>query len=217
MHFKGCGNFSGHSCGYACAAIVAALAALAQTKSAVAQIPCRYDVEIIPNVNCGIIGQGPMILSAINNHGEVIGWSLGCGEPGQYRSYTWLSGPTLTQLPVPPGAVGFRAADLNDNGLICGIADIDISQSPPATLIVQRAYVYNRKTNVWTQIPPVNTQIGWSSAAALNNAGLVVGSRGIGNDFHGGPHNAFIIDSNTGIITDLGELNGPNSGAMPDT
>lgn len=190
-----------------CALVACLLTFVMAGAPAAGQIPCKFDAEILPRVNCGGWEQG-IVPTAINLHGHVAGWSSNCGTPIYNRSYLWLGdtpGAPLIAVPNPSGAAGFSVAGLNDEGIMCGTAQFSNGQ--------QRAYVYNRTANQWTQIPPVNTQVGWSEATALNNAGIVVGYRGIGNDIQGRPFNAFIFDSNTGTITDLGVMNGPNSGA----
>src|SRR4051794_14481836 len=69
------------------------------------QIPCHYEAQIIPNVNCGLF-QVTAIPTAVNNVGHVVGYFGQC-RGDSYDSYLWTGGQTLNILPHPPGMAGF--------------------------------------------------------------------------------------------------------------
>src|SRR5262245_37570124 len=84
---------------------------------AIAQIPCRYDVQIIPDLNCGV-WHSPVTAVAISNTGIVIASFGGCESWND--SAWWNGGPNLHLLPRPAGVNDIDARDVSDNGLIVG-------------------------------------------------------------------------------------------------
>ncbi len=161
---------------------------------------CQYDVTVLQfPIDCGI---GTVITSglSLNENGAVVGRNR-CPISKFDRPFLWTPQDGFTDLGLPPGVMGATAADINDQGVICGTMYV--------SGVGYRGFVY--EGGVWTELPPVVDAVGaWSSAAAINNDGIVVGQRSITENLT--PHNAYIWSSDQGF-TDLGVMNGPNSAA----
>lgn len=182
---------------------LAATPLMAATTSARGQLPCHYDVTVLPGHSCGTFG-GPGNPVAINNLGHVLLTAPNCGEPAYDETYLWTGGPTLTLIQRPAGMVGFQGNDINDNDVVCGTAVFAGSSA-------FRAVIYDHGN--WTILPPLNPPLGWSSAEAVNNSGQVCGYRSIGSKTDPlVPQQAFVWSPATGFA-DLGVMNGPNSQA----
>ncbi len=179
----------------ACAVVVPV-----STPSAHAQIPCEYEVQIIASpLDCGL-GTVNTFGLGLNEHGAVVGYYK-CPLWDHTEAFLWTAEEGFVTLQRPQGVSSAIAVDINDEGVICG------------TLLVSglgfRGFVYDK--GEWTILPPVVDQPGpWSSAAAINNAGTVVGQRSITEEL--GPQNAYIWSAEEGF-TDLGVMNGPDSAA----
>ncbi len=161
---------------------------------------CQYDVTVLQfPIDCGI---GTVITSglSLNENGAVVGYYY-CPLWKFDRPFLWTPDDGFTDLGLPPGVMGARPTDINDQGVICGtmiVADIGF-----------RGFVYDH--GEWTVLPPVVDLLGtWSSAAAINNDGIVVGQRSITESLN--PQNAYIWSPDDDF-TDLGVMTGPNSAA----
>ncbi|MCH8151473.1 MAG: hypothetical protein IH830_03755 [Planctomycetes bacterium] len=165
-----------------------------------AHAQCQYDVTILQfPIDCGI---GTVITSglSLNEDGAVVG-SYKCPISKYSQGFLWTAEGGFVGLDPPPGVIEVILTDINDQGVICGtmiVADIG-----------KRGFVYDH--GVWTVLPPVVDMLGtWSSAAAISNAGVVVGQRSITENLN--PQNAYIWSADEGF-TDLGVMKGPNSAA----
>ncbi|MCH8343892.1 MAG: hypothetical protein IH983_07880 [Planctomycetes bacterium] len=162
---------------------------------------CQYDVTVLQfPIDCGI---GTVITSglSLNENGAVVG-RYKCPISKYSQGFLWTAEGGFVGLDPPPGVIEVIPTGINDQGVICGtmiVADIG-----------KRGFVYGH--GAWTVLPPVVDMLGtWSSAAAINNDGMVVGQRSITENLT--PQNAYIWSSEEGF-TDLGIVKGPNSGAF---
>ncbi|MCH8822172.1 MAG: hypothetical protein IH984_01565 [Planctomycetes bacterium] len=133
-----------------------------------AQVPCEYDVTVIQApVDCGF---GIVITTGLglNENGAVVG-NYWCSAWEHTEAFVWSAEDGFITLDRPAGVSSANAVDINDNGVICG------------TVVVSglgfRGFVY--EDGKWTILDPVVPNGGWSSASAINNAGIVVGKRSI--------------------------------------
>ena len=115
-----------------------------------------------------------------------------------------VSGPQVIEIPSPPGYGFVVPAAINASGSVAGAARLSRTND-----LNQRAVYYaNGVTNVLGAAPGAPS----SSAADINDAGLVVGHPGIrGVHPVPDPGRAFIYDPSTGTMTDLGVLPGYSS------
>lgn len=161
---------------------------------------CQYEVAAVLHIplNCAI----PPVYTtgtSMNRHGTVVGFYW-CPLWKYYEAFRWTAEEGFTTLQRPPGVISAIAEDISDDGVICG--------SMIVSGIGDRGFVY--ESEVWTQLPPVIPESGFSQTAAISNEGVVVGNRDIAG--YGGPHNAFIWDPSKGFL-DLGVMDGPHSSA----
>ncbi|MCH8824616.1 MAG: DUF3466 family protein [Planctomycetes bacterium] len=165
-----------------------------------AQMPCEYDVTIIQApVDCGIFGTVNTFGLGINENGAVVGYYQ-CPLWEHSEAFVWTAEDGFVTLERPEGVYSAGAVDINDNGVICGTAWMfDLGK---------RGFVY--EDGKMTILDPVIPDAGWSSASAINNAGIVVGQRSITKNLN--PKNAYFWSVEEGF-TDLGVMNGPNSSA----
>lgn len=183
---------------FAATALAAAWPLLAQP---VGRAPgqCQYELVTLQYpIACGV---GTVITDglSINEQGAVVG-SYKCPLSKYFQGYLWTPEGGFVGLQPPPGTLEVIPTDINDLGVICGTM-IDAQ-------LGYRGFVY--EDGQWTILPPVVEDSGWSSAAAISNAGVVVGQRSITGDVS--PQNAFTW-SRTGGFQDLGIPFGLNSGA----
>jgi probable HAF family extracellular repeat protein len=82
--------------------------------------------DLMPGAPSGVFA----LAEAINELGEIVGWSsdLGPNEP-----FLWRDG-AFEPLPLPPGIVSASALDINDLGQVVGIGD-DGTFAPPRALL----------------------------------------------------------------------------------
>ena len=165
-----------------------------------AHAQCQYEVTSLQfPIDCGI---GTVITAglSLNENGAVVGY-YSCPLWKFFRPFLWTAEEGFTDLGLPPGVMGATAADINDQGVICGTMYV--------TGIGYRGFVY--EDGVWTELPPVVDAVGaWSGAAAISNAGIVVGQRSLGENYV--PYTAYIWSPDNGF-TDLGEKYGLYSSA----
>jgi hypothetical protein len=160
---------------------------------------CQYEVAHVLSypITCGI-GSVLTIAWARNRHGAVVG-VYKCPVSSDYKGFLWTPEDGYTTLQPPPGVVSVEPADINDHGVICGTMIVDP--------VGNRGFIYD--SGVWTQLPPVVPESGWSFAVAISNSGVVVGKRQIG-PFYDGQYNAYIWSPSRGFL-DLGLMGGPGS------
>jgi probable HAF family extracellular repeat protein len=142
-------------------------------------------------VSLGALGSRGSIPLAINNRGDIVGYSA-APVPGQpydaYHPFLWQNG-TMTDLGrdmgTPPGSANTEAEAINDKGTVVG--------SGPGSL------------QMWKD--GVRTPLGFQGRAEdLNKSGTIVGSY-----YTGSATQAFIYKD--GAFTALGTLGGSNSSA----
>jgi uncharacterized membrane protein len=164
---------------------------------------CNYSVQQIIGPGCPPFGSPtPLIATGLNKNGEVVGHYADCSNENRHPFY-WSEQTGLVTLPFPDGAVSARPYDINDMGQIVGEYRIPF--------VGWRGFMYDMLADEFHLLEP-KFGVGMSVVNAINNAGIAVGARSItkaGNN----PHNAVIWDTNTGKITDLGVMQGPNSWA----
>ena len=114
--------------------------------------------------------------SARNDHGTVVGWWK-CPLWDYSEAFVWTAEDGFTTLPRPSGTRGAGAADINNDGVICGTVVFND--------VGYRGFVY--ENGEWTILPTV-TGAGWSSTVGINDAGQVAGTRSIAGGIT--PHNA---------------------------
>ncbi len=164
------------------------------------QAPCEYDVTIIQApTDCGQFGTVNTFGLGINENGAVVGYYQ-CPLWQHSEAFVWTAEDGFVTLDRPEGVYSAGAVDINDNGVICGTAWM--------SGVGQRGFVYDN--GEWTILETVVPDGGWSSASAINNAGVVVGQRSITENLN--PQNAYFWSAEKGF-TDLGVMNGPNSAA----
>ena len=169
---------------------------LAASTVVCAQVPCEYDVQIIASSNgCGGLGTVNTYGLGLNERGDVVGYYR-CPLWDHTEAFLWTAKQGFITLQRPQGVSSAIAVDINDNGAICGTLWV--------SGVGYRGFVYDN--GEWTILPPVVDVPGaWSSAAAINHAGTVVGQRSITEELT--PQNAYIWSAIEGF-SDLEGLEG---------
>ncbi len=161
---------------------------------------CQYDVTVLQfPIDCGI---GTVITAglSLNENGAVVG-RYKCPIAKFDRPFLWTAEEGFTDLGLPPGVMGATAADINEEGIICGTMYV--------SGVGYRGFVYD--DGVWTELPPVVDEVGaWSSAAAISNDGVVVGQRSVRVDT--APYIAFMWSASGGF-SELAGINTDYSSA----
>jgi len=126
----------------------------------------------------------------INSAGQVVGYAF--NVDGDRRPFLWTMEDGMSELPLPPGAIGGRALAINDNGWIAGRT---------WTLSENRATLWRpgKTPLVLENLPGIEA----SYATELNNSGQVVGFA----DWSKGERRGFFWTENGGM-RDLGTLGG---------
>jgi uncharacterized membrane protein len=185
----------------------AALGLAIAAQAAHSQIPCSYDVQVMPEIDCGPF-KGSATGSAINNNGTVVG-TFACEGS---ESFYWNAGePNVTVIPRPSWVLSFVATDISNDGVVVGFGETTRG------LGGTRGLIYDMNGGEWTEIPPQNDPAGQSTIYAINEVGQVCGYRSI--DDGGDPMNpvtAFIWSAKDGFmdIKVSGPMAGPSSGAL---
>jgi len=138
---------------------------------------------------------GPSVLKAINNNGQVVGWTR---PPEPQISFIQDPHNERQEIPNPEGKVCF-ACDINDKGKVVGyLRDVNSSYCS--------AFIYDEEGGV----TELGTLGGASSFAnAINNKDQVAGWAFVRGDMR----HAFLWDSAAGM-QDLGTLGGKHSQAF---
>jgi probable HAF family extracellular repeat protein len=152
-------------------------------------------------VSLGALGSRGSIPLAINNRGDIVGYSA-APVPGQpydaYHPFLWQNG-TMTDLGrdmgTPPGSANTEAEAINDKGTIVGSY---------YTGSATQAFIY--KNGAFTALGTLGGSN--SSASAVNDLDVVVGSSQLAGDSVSHAFAAY-----RGYKLDLGTLGG-NSGAV---
>jgi hypothetical protein len=165
---------------------------------------CSYSyVEIAPSP-CQFGGPPPLSGLGLNALGQVVGQYRDCADTTLWHAFFWSEDTGLITLPKPDGATSMSARDLNDHQQIVGQVLF------PG--VAWRGYTYDMNTGEF-QFLESKHGVGSNEANAINNAGIVAGSRSISKS-GSTPYNAVIWDTNTGEVIDLGLWGvGPNSTA----
>ena len=150
-------------------------------------LPAPYRV-----VDLGVLpGTTTSVASAINNQGEIVGWS---NSKSGTRAFLFTPTEGMVELPALTLGGVTLARDINDAHQIVGSAD-------SAKYGTGRAVIWSDG-----RISPLG-DLGsgnWSEAWAINEAGQVVGTAEVG-DFVASAH-AFLYEDKS--FTDMGELPG---------
>jgi probable HAF family extracellular repeat protein len=148
----------------------------------------------------GTLGGNRSVASGINELGQVVGVA-DTNETGINHAFLWEDGE-MTDLGVLPNETDSSAADINENGQICGVSSHTVQQYPFPTYLTACLWDNGDIINIG-KLPGYTRN---SAASAINNQGQVIGySSNNGNQ----PH-AFIWEE--GILTDLNNLIPSDSG-----
>jgi probable HAF family extracellular repeat protein len=125
----------------------------------------------------GTLGGESSCALAINERGQVVGWAETVS--GQRHAVLWDHGEVL-DLGLLPGAARSEAWDINDEGLIVGVA----VAHPERT---ERAFVWH--DGKVTELQSLAGPRGLASASAVNSRGQIVGGSSTGpgpsvSDYH---------------------------------
>jgi len=163
---------------------------------------CQYEVTaVIQAPPCPFTGPPVTIGHAMNESGHVVGRFADCATSFNH-AFVWTPEGGFEQLPQPADVIDMVANDINDNQTIVGTWTRED--------VGTRGFVYDPKTEEYTELPPVLPDGPSSSANAINNSGVVVGSRTTGESIS--PWNAFVWSTKDGF-TDLGLINGLSTAA----
>ena len=158
-------------------------------------IAATYD-RAVGVVVLGTLGGRMSMARAINNAGQVAGWSY---LPGTFVSHAFLySDGVMTDI----GLIGrdSYASGINDSGTVVG-AFLDSEGS-----VTQHAFVY--RDGVMSAINPFNQPDNLSHALGINNNGLIIGQARVGDVWHGFIYSdecATDVAPMDDCLTDLGE------------
>ena len=203
MQTKGRGNFSRLSSGSLCAIIIAMLGALSEMKSASAQVPCRYEVQLLPTPSPCAFWDRYIVPTGISPNGRwVCGFTDGCCFSGNCYESVVVDTTTmqLRFIPRPAGISSSQARDVNDSGYVVGEYGGSIGDF---------GFIYNFNTNQYVAQLPAPIQGGICSVNAINASNVVCGTRTI----TGRPEyksTAFKWSAATGF-QDLGLVNGEST------
>ena len=111
----------------------------------------------------GTLGGASSCALAINERGRVVGWAE--TPDGARHAVLWEEGRAL-DLGVLPGCTRSEAWDINDDGLIVGIASTDAHGA-------ERAFAWH--DGRMDELPGLAAPKGGASASAVNNLGQIVG------------------------------------------
>jgi len=174
--------------------IAAAIIAAVLTTALILRRPSALKYEII---DLGFCGTGRV--SAINNAGQVVGWSsYYSGSPARDIAFVWDAVNGRNDLQTPEGK-GSYANDINDKGQVAGGLWEAATQQ-------WRAFIWDEETGL-TELGTLGGNS--NKAEAINNKAQVVGWA----ETPSGQRHAFIWDKTSGM-QDLGTLGGNISLAM---
>jgi probable HAF family extracellular repeat protein len=118
-----------------------------------------------PLQDLGTLGGTQSQALAINNGGQVVGWSFGKNNAGPY-AFTYSDG-TMTPLPTLGGKYALATA-INASGQIAGVSSLSSGG--------QHAFIYS---NGWMSDLGILAGQTRSQALGINDAGQVVGDNGV--------------------------------------
>jgi len=152
------------SAGTLAAGIFAASLSLASADRAQAQ--CMYEIVAeISAPGCPPFGNAPIVASAINDHGVVVGHIVDCAF--NEKPFVWSQETGLVLIPLPAGVTRAEPMDINNHGEIVGRL---------ARTGVNGFRVFRLKDGVWTELPPTGAGV-HSEAFGINDDGWVCGYR----------------------------------------
>jgi len=152
----------------------------------------------IPLINLGSLGGDYSSALAINDHGEIVGFSR--ASDGTLHAFLYQNG-LLSNLDARPGDQSIASA-INDAGRIVGSRLSNAVTNEFGVSYQSQAVLFDRGS-LLTLEPGTNN----SGAAGINNRGQIVG----GYALSGGASHAFLYRKS--LTTDLGTLGGATSGA----
>jgi hypothetical protein len=124
-----------------------------------------YGLEGIPNYELQFLGPGAP--TAINNHGVIVGAKTNANN---YEPLVSVDGNPWTTLPVPGRAVSVFPTDVNDQGVIVGVA-YSLSGVPSAVRWLPG------RTGYTAEVLPMLPGDTAAYATSINNLGQIVGAR----------------------------------------
>jgi probable HAF family extracellular repeat protein len=148
--------------------------------------------------------------TAINNAGQVVGWSLTNVRPGPTHAFLWSPGSGMKDLGAFPYATNSYATGINNSGVVVGYVQNGPGGPPSTDASVPHpsAFIYEngRMTDLNSLLPqPSNWYI--VNASGINNEGVVVG---IG--YHnGGIHGYELFTSGGTMTTTSLQASSPNA------
>ncbi|HTR40057.1 MAG TPA: DUF3466 family protein [Pseudomonadales bacterium] len=152
----------------------------------------------IPLTNLGSLGGDYSSALAINDHGEIVGFSR--AADGTLHAFLYQNG-LMSKVDAHPGDQNIAAA-INDAGRIVGNRLNNAVTNEFGVSYQNQAVLFYRGSLI-TLEPGTNN----SGASGINNRGQIVG----GYTTPGGASHAFLYQK--GLTTDLGTLGGDISGA----
>jgi probable HAF family extracellular repeat protein len=136
-----------------------------------AEIPCRYEVEILTLPSCGGLYVPWAIGSALNDQGVMVGYRERCYPNGQHTDAFMLIAGKVVTIPRPPGVPSARAAGINNVGGLNGAGMVVGSMR--FTDNRDRAFLFDGTQTINLGIPPGMNNAG---ADAINDGGEIVGA-----------------------------------------
>jgi uncharacterized membrane protein len=185
-----------------CALAVHAVMFVQHGRASPQGIPCGYEIAaVIQAPDCPFTGANPTSAFGISPSGRYICGVHGqCDEYGEAWVYDMQTG-VMSTIPRPTGVLGATASDVNDNGIVVGVASVLNN--------AYEGFVYDTGSGLWTRLlAPAG---GSCQIGAINESNIVVGARSIGQQEN--PTTAFVWSAASGF-TDLGLLNEQGTAAI---
>jgi len=161
---------------------------------------CQYEISaVIQAPPCPFTGPPVTVGHAMNEQGHVVGRFADCATSFDH-AFVWTPKGGFEQLPQPADVIDMVANDINDNQTIVGTWTRED--------VGTRGFVFDPKTEEYTELPPVLPDGPWSLADTISNEGVVAGERNIGEAVN--VFTAFTWTFEDGF-TDLGLIDGESS------
>jgi probable HAF family extracellular repeat protein len=156
----------------------------------VATANTMFNLGLLP----GVDAEGSSEAVAINDAGQIAGWSNTSASPGPRHAVLWSASYVIQDLGVLGGTTS-EAVDINDAGQVIGMSDVVGGG--------RRGFIWTAGGGMQDLAPLTGYPL---IPAAINDAGQIVGSY----TAPGGQSHAFLYTPGAGL-TDLGTLGGDSS------